>query len=449
MQPMNIIIAGDGEVGMHVAQLLADEHHNITFIDPNPEVLENVSTHYDVMTIQGSSISVDTLEEAQTKNADLLIAVLHDEAINLLTAILGKRLGAKRTIARVSNREFSSSRNAAILKEKGVDIIINPEQEASQEIIQLLKQTAATETFDFSEGKLKLFLIELDDNAPVCNKTLTDLAIEFPQLNFRAVAIHRHGKTIIPDGNTMFLPGDLAYVIAKPSGTDLLFELGGKTNYKIEDVMIVGGGRIGRRLAAQLENDLNIKMFERDIARANMLTGELSKTLIINADARDTTILEDEDIRGMDAFIAVANHSETNILTCLHAKRMGVKRTIALVENIEYIDIAQNVGITTIINKKLTTAGSINMHTMNATITTAKCLSGVNANALELLAAPKSAVTKKPLKKLRLPEGSIIGGIIRNGEAHIATGDFQLQEGDKAVVFALPTTIHKITKMFR
>lgn len=446
---MNIIIAGDGEVGMHVAQLLADEHHNITFIDQNPLVLEDVASHYDVMTIQGSSISVDTLEEAEAKNADLLIAVLHDEAINLLTAILGKRLGAKRTIARVSNREFSSARNLDILKEKGVDIIINPEQEAAQEIVHLLQHTAATEIFNFSEGKLQLFLIELDEDAPVCNKTLTDLAQEYPDLNFRAVAVHRAGETIIPGGNDRFMAGDLAYVISKPDGVPLLLELGGKTNYKIEDIMIIGGGRIGRRLASQLENELNIKMFERDTARANALTAELSKTLIINADARDTTILEDEDIKGMDAFIAVANHSETNILTCLHAKRMGVKRTIALVENIEYIDIAQNVGITTIINKKLTTAGAINMHTMKATVTTAKCLSGVNANALELLAAPKSAVTKKPLMKLRLPDGCIIGGVIRDGEGHIATGNLQLQEGDRAVVFAVPAAIHKVSKMFR
>ncbi len=417
---MNIIIAGDGEVGMHVAQLLADEHHNITFIDQNPLVLEDVASHYDVMTIQGSSISVDTLEEAEAKNADLLIAVLHDEAINLLTAILGKRLGAKRTIARVSNREFSSARNLDILKEKGVDIIINPEQEAAQEIVHLLQHTAATEIFNFSEGKLQLFLIELDEDAPVCNKTLTDLAQEYPDLNFRAVAVHRAGETIIPGGNDRFMAGDLAYVISKPDGVPLLLELGGKTNYKIEDIMIIGGGRIGRRLASQLENELNIKMFERDTARANALTAEL-----------------------------VANHSETNILTCLHAKRMGVKRTIALVENIEYIDIAQNVGITTIINKKLTTAGAINMHTMKATVTTAKCLSGVNANALELLAAPKSAVTKKPLMKLRLPDGCIIGGVIRDGEGHIATGNLQLQEGDRAVVFAVPAAIHKVSKMFR
>lgn len=446
---MNIIIAGDGEVGMHVAQLLADEHHNITFIDNNLKVLEEVSSHYDVMTVQGSSISVDTLAEAQCKQADLLIAVLHDEAINLLTAILGKRLGAKRTIARVSNREFSSEHNAAILLEKGVDIIINPEQEAAQEIIQLLKQTAATEVINFSDNKLQLFLIDLDKSAPVCNKTLSEIAVEFPNLNFRAVAIHRKGKTIIPDGNTLFLKGDLAYVIAKSENAKLLFELGGKKNYKIEDIMIIGGGRIGRRLAAQLENKLNVKLFERDANRAQLLTNELSKALIITEDARDTATLEDEDIRGMDAFIAVTNHSETNILTCLHAKRMGVKRTIALVENIEYIDIAQNVGITTIINKKLTTAGAINRHTLSAKVNTVKCLSGINAHALELQALPKSAVTKKPLKKLHLPDGSIIGGIIRDNEAYIATGETHLQADDKAVVFALPSAIHKITKMFK
>lgn len=446
---MNIIIAGDGEVGLHLAKLLADEHHNITFINPNEESLTLISNHTDILPVVGSSISVDVLEEANIKGADLIIAVLHDEAINLLTAILGKKLGAKRTVARISNPEFMSAKNCALFEEKGVDILINPEAVAANEIVHLLEQTAATEIFEFSGGKLQLFLIRLDHNARVLNKTLNEVAQLYPQLNFRAVAIHREGKTIIPNGDDSFKENDLAYVITKPDGVALLLDLGGKQNFDIKDIMLVGGGRIGRMTANQLQQKMNIKLFEIDQKRATSLTNDLEDTLIINGDARDVDLLDEEGIKDMDAFIAVTNHTETNILTCLHAKRMGIKKTIALVENIEYIDIAQNIGIDTIVNKKLITAGVINLYTMEAKVTTVKCLSGIHADVIELVAMPKSAVTKKPLKKLVLPHGSIIGGIIRDDESFIAVGDFQIQAGDKAVVFALPEAIHKVNKLFK
>jgi len=446
---MNIIIAGDGEVGLHLAKLLADEQHNITFINPDEEVLDMVSSHIDLMTIMGSSISVDTLEEANMKGADLLVAVMHDEAINILTAILGKKLGAKKTIARISNQEFMSQKNLAILEEKGVDIVINPEHVAADEVIQLLRQTAATEIFDFSDGKLQLFLLKLENDAPVVNKTLNQLAQDYPYLDFRAVAIHRNGHTIIPSGDEYFRENDLAYVITKPEGIELLLKLSGKQNFEINDIMIVGGGRIGRKTALDIQDSVGLKIFEIDNKRANFLANELDHALIINGDARDMDLLEDEGIREMDAFIAVTQNTETNILTCLHAKSLGVKRTIALVENIEYIDIAKNIGIDTIINKKLITAGVINLYTMEAKVTTVKCLSGINADVMEVVAMPKSSVTKKPLRKLSLPTGSIIGGIVRGEESFIAVGDFQIEAGDKAVVFAIPSAIHKINKLFK
>jgi trk system potassium uptake protein TrkA len=446
---MNIVIAGDGEVGLHLARLLVDEHHNITFIYPNEDILNSVSNEADYLSIVGSSISLDVLEKANVKTADLLIAVLHDEAINLLTTILGKKIGARRTIARISNPEFMNPKNRAFFKVKGVDVLVNPEQLASDEVVQLLKQAAATEVIEFSGGKLQLFLLKLDKYAPVVNKTLNQIASEFPNLEFRAVAIHRKGKTIIPMGNDYFRENDLAYVITKPGGIELLLELGGKQNFEIKDIMIIGGGRIGRMTTTQLQHSINIKLFESDAKRAIALTNDMSNSLIIQGDARDIDLLEEEGIREMDAFIAVTNNSETNIMTCLHAKSVGVKKTIALVENIEYIDIAQNIGIDTIINKKLTTASIINLYTMEAKVTNVKCLSGINADVIELVAMPKSYVTKKPLKKLQVPPGSIVGGIIRGEESFIAVGDLKIEEGDKAVVFALPQAIHKVNKLFK
>jgi trk system potassium uptake protein TrkA len=446
---MNIIIAGDGEVGLHLAQeLSALENQNITIVDPHEDLIKQVEAHTDLLAITGDSTSVEVLENANVKKADLLISVLHDERINLITAALGKQLGAKKTIARINNIEYLRPENEARFKNMGIDALVCPEDIVSQEIANLLSQTAATEVFDFSGGKLFLFLIKLEENAPVLNKSLNDIAAMFPHLDFRAVAIHRNSKTVIPKGDDQFLKNDLSYVVTKPGGIDDLLKLGGKQRIDIKNVMIVGGGRVGRTTARKLENRLNIKLFEIDKDKSLHLANQLEHTLVINGDARDIQLMEDEDIRGMDAFIAVTNSSETNILSCLHARKFGVKRTIALVENIDYIDISQNIGIDTIINKKLSTASHIVKYTMHAEVTSIKCLSGINAEVMELVANPHSTVTRKPIRELNMPKGAIIGGIIRGEDSHIAVGDFQIEEGDKVVVFSMPESIHKVDKLF-
>ncbi len=445
---MNIIIAGDGEVGLHLAKELANENHNITIVDPHEELLKMVESHTDLMTITGDSTSIDVLKNANVKKADLLISVVHNEQINIITAIMGKKLGAKKTIARVNSLENLTEENRNIYSELGIDALVCPEAIASQEIIHLLHQTAATEVFDFSGGKLSLFLIKLEKGAPAINKTLNDIANEYSHLDFRAVAIHRNSNTIIPRGEDVFLANDLSYVITKPEGVDELMKLGGKQKIDIRNIMIVGGGRVGRTAAKQLEKEMNIKLFEIDKNRCIYLTDYLRDTLIINGDARDIQLLEDEDIRSMDAFIAVTDNSETNILTCLHARKYGVKKTIALVENIDYIDISQNIGIDTIINKKLITASYIVRFTMGAEVTSIKCLSGIDAEVLEFIAKPGSQITKKPLRNLKVPDGSLIGGIVRGKESYIATGDFWIKEGDHVVVFTLPKAISKVEKLF-
>jgi trk system potassium uptake protein len=446
---MNIVIAGDGEVGLYLAQELASiEGQNITIVGPHEDLIKMVESHTDLMAITGDSTSVEVLKQANVKKADLLISVMHDERTNIVTAALGKQLGAKKTIARVNNLEYLEPINQARFVSMGVDSLVCPEEIVANEIVNLLSQTAATEIFDFSEGKLFLFLIKLEQNAPVVNKTLNDIVAMYPHLDFRAVAIHRNSQTIIPKGHDKFLVNDLSYVITKPGGLKELLKLGGKKKIDIRNVMIVGGGRVGRTAASKLENSLNIKLFEIDKGKSQHLAGLLENTLVINGDARDIQLMEDEDIRGMDAFIAATDSSETNILSCLHARKFGVKRTIALVENIDYIDISQNIGIDTIINKKLSTASYIVRFTMNANVTSIKCLSGINAEVMELVAHPNSTVLRKPIKDLPIPKGAIIGGIIRGENSFIAVGDFQIEEGDKVVVFCLPEAIHKVDKLF-
>ncbi|MDP3463294.1 MAG: Trk system potassium transporter TrkA [Bacteroidales bacterium] len=445
---MNIVIAGDGEVGLHLAEALVNSNHNITIVDPHEELLKMIDSHADLMTITGSSTSISVLQRAHVRKADLVISVVHDEHINLLTCILAKKLGAKRVIARVNTMENLSPENWTLYQELGIDGLVSPEDIAAQEIINLLKQTAATEVFDFSGGKLSLFLIKLEENAPVINRTLNDIASSYKDLDFRAVAVHRNRETFIPRGEDLFLPNDLSYVITKPSAINQLLKLGGKVPIDINNIMIIGGGRVGRITAKRLEKDKNIKLIEMDKDRCMVLTDYLEETLIVNGDARNMQLLEDEDIRRMDAFIAVTNNTETNILTCLHARQYGVKRTIALVENIDYIDISQNIGIDTIINKKLIAASYMVRYTMGAEVTSLKCLSGIDADVMELIARPGSAVTLKPISKLKIPEGAIIGGIVRGDESFIAVGDFQIRENDKVVVFSLPNAIKAVEKIF-
>ncbi|MDP2424271.1 MAG: Trk system potassium transporter TrkA [Bacteroidales bacterium] len=446
---MNIIIAGDGEVGFHLAKLLSAEHHNIRIVDPHQDLLKMIESHTDLIAITGDSTSISVLENANVRKADLLISVVHNEHINIVTCALAKKLGTKRTIARINNAEYLSKENQELLRSLGIDALVCPERIAAKEIVRLLQQTAATEIFDFSGGRLMLFLLKLNEKALVLNKTLTEIANENPNLRFRAVAIHRMGKTFIPRGEDQFMINDLAYVVTKPSGIDELLRLSGKVKHEIHNVMIIGGGRIGRETALRLENEYNVKLIEIDKDRCTALSYTLLNTLIINGDARDTELLEDEGIRSIDAFIAVTDDTETNLFSCLLAMRLGVKRVIPLIENIDYIDISQSIGIETIINKKLITASHIAQYTMDAEVSSIKYLSGIDAEVLEFVAKPGSKITRNPIKKVKTPEGSLIGGIIRGDEGFIALGDTQVLVGDKVVVFSLPESISKVLELFK
>ncbi len=445
---MDIIIAGDGEVGFHLAEALVNSKHNITIVDPHEELLKMIEAHADLMTIVGESNSVQVLRQAQVDKADMVIAVLHEESINILTAILAKKLGAKRVIARVNTLENVSEENKKIYQDLGIDFLISPEDIAAHEIIKLLQKPLATEIYELSNGKLSIYVIKLDESAPAVGKKLDEIAAQYEDLNFRAVAIHRGSETFLPHGDTVFQKGDIVYVITKPESLDEMLALGGLKDMEINNIMIVGGGRMARVIAMRLEKDMNIKLIEIDHERCMFLSELLDDTLIINGDARDINLLKEEGIENVDAFIAVSNNTETNILTCLHAKKYGIKKTVALVENLDYIEISQNIGIDTVINKKLIAASYILQHSMGDEVASLKIVSGINAEILEIEAKKGSYVTKKPIKDLGLEKGIIIGGVIRGDEAFIAKGDFQILPGDKVVVFAMPESINKVKRFF-
>lgn len=445
---MNIIIAGDGEMGLHLAEALVRGNHNITIVDPHEELLKMVESHTDLMTITGDSTSTSVLLQANAKKADMLIAVLHDEHINLLTCLLAKKLGTKKVIARVNTMENLSPEVWRMYQDLGIDGMLSPEDIATQEIVSLLKQNASLETYDFAGGKLQLFMVKLEHDAEILGKTIDEVMQQYSHIDFLVAAIHRRQNTFIPHEDYVFAVGDMVYVVTKPHAVKDIIKISGKKQTDIHNVMIVGGGRVGKITAKRLENDMNIKILEKDKNRCMDLTNLLSDALVVNADARNIDMLEDEGVKNMDAFIAVTDNTETNILTCLQAKTLGVKKTIALVENIDYIDISQNIGIDSVINKKLIAASYMVRYTLGAKVSSMKCLSGIDADIVEFQVRTGSAVTRNPIGKLNMPSGAIICGITRFDESFIALPDFQIEPDDLVVVLALPDAIGAMEKLF-
>jgi len=445
---MNIIIAGDGEVGFHLAKLLSKENHNITIIDPHYDFIKLIEGETDILAVSGDPTSINVLKDNNISNTNLFVSVVHDEKTNIITASLAKQLGAKETIARITNTEYLDSKNQEYFKNMGIDHIVCPERIAADEILSLLSETGAIEIFNFSQGKICLILIKIDENSPLLNKTIDTIANENKDIPFRFVAIHRKSQTIIPGGNDILMQGDLTYVITKTDFIQNVMQVAKIKKYSINNLMIVGASRIGIKTALGIEKKINVKLIEIDKNKCLTLGNILDDTLIINGDARNSTLLEEEDISQMDAFVAVTGNSETNILTCLLAKKYGVKRIIALIDNLEFIDIAQNIDLDIIINKKLITASYIARYTMSTEVASMKCLHSVDAEVMEFVAKPKSAVTKKSIKNLHIPQNAIIGGIIRDKVGYIATGEFQIQENDNVVVFALPSAYKKVQELF-
>ncbi len=445
---MNIIIAGAGEVGTHLAKMLSIEYHDIVVIDPDSQKLAQLTSSADLIVVEGSATTISGLKEANVKKADLFIAVTSSENANILSATLAKKLGAKKVIARIDNNEYLLPNNKELFLNLGVDSLIYPEKLAAREVISLLGHTSSTEFVDFSGGKLSLAVFKLEEDAPVIDQTLFQTIKDNKDLEFRAVAIAREGETIIPRGSDQFKVNDLVYVITNKSGVQEMLEYSGKKNIEVHNLMIIGGGRIGIRIAYDLEKDVNIKIIEQDRDKSVKLANFFKNTLVINGDGRDTELLMQEGLPYMDAFIAVTGNSETNILTCLAAKRMGVKKTIAEVENLDYIKLAESMGIDTVINKKLITASRIFRYTMSTEVSAIKCLTGSDAEVLEFIVKPNSLVTRGKIKDINFPKDAIIGGVVRGDSSHIAKGITEIKAYDRVVVFALPSAINKVGKFF-
>ena len=448
---MKIIIAGAGDVGFHLAKLLSYESQDTYIIDFDGDKLNYINNHLDVITKKGDATSISLLKEIGVDSADLLLAVTESQNTNFTISVIGKSLGAKKTIARIDNPEFLE--NSSIdFKKFGVDFMISPEELAAEEIQMLLDQSSFNDTVTFENGLFNVMGTTLGYKSPPLDMSVKEAKEIFTNVDLITIAIKREGvsQTIIPRGDTVYKLNDQVYFSVPHYSIENLYPVVGKEHLNIKNVMILGGSSIGSKTARNLcKENFNVKLIERKKEKSFQLAEQLNDTLLICGDGRDIELLEEENIREMDAFVAVTGDSETNIMSCLVAKSKGVKKTIALVENMDYINISQTIGINTLINKKLIAASSIFRHIRKGEILALANLHNIDAEVFEFEVLPRAKVTKKPIKELKLPRDAVFGGIIRDGKALMSFGDFQIREGDKAIVFCLPEAISTVEDLFR
>ena len=452
---MKIVIAGAGEVGSHLAKMLSNESNEITVIDSNSERLEALMSSADVVTVEGNPSAIRTLQEAGVANADLFIAVNPSESqdVNIVSAMLAKKLGSKKATARINNEEYLSYENKYMFTEMGIDLMFYPEKIAAGEIVDLLKRTASSDSLEFARGKLHMSVFKLEESSPLIGMNMVEFSKVAAEegLKFRVVAISRKNETIIPRFDTKFKYHDLVFIISKREGMDMLLKYVGKHNIEVNHLMILGGSPTGEILAKQLAKQLDsIKLIEKNKEKCLNLSEKLPDNVtVVNGDGRNSDMLLEESIRDYDAFVAVTNSTETNILACVAAKGFGVARTIAEVENLEYIKLAESMGVDAVINKKLITASRIFKFTLSSKVRFIKYMSGTNAEVLEYIVSPDTKITKAPLKDINFPRNAIIGGIIRGNDSYIAVGDTVIEAYDRVAVFALPEAVKEVDKFFR
>ena len=448
---MKIIIAGAGEVGFHLAKLLSYESQEIVLIDNNRENLKYAENHLDIRTINGNALSLSLLNDADVKNSDLFIGVTSQESLNITLCALAKQLGCKRTIARISNIEFISSKEEVSFKEIGVDELISPEELAANEIQQLLDQSAFFNNHKFDDGALTLIGTTLESEAAFIGKTVKEAASVFQDIHFMPIAIQRKGTqfSVIPRGDSVFEEGDDVFFITLKEGVEEIYKLTGKIKTSIKKVMILGGGKISYNTAKKLsENKIRVSIIEIDKDKAIQLADKLPDIMIIHGDGRNIELLEEENLNSMDAFISVTGNSETNIMSCLMANSKNIKKTIALVENMDYFKLSHSIGIDNLINKKLLAANTIFKYIRRGEVVDITTLNNLDAEILEFVVKNSSKVANSKIKDIDFPRSAIIGGVIKEGEGIIALGDYTILPDDRVVVCCLPEAVEKVESLF-
>lgn len=443
---MKVVIGGAGSVGTHLAKLLSSESQDVIIMDTDKDRLN--FSNFEVMTMEGSPTSLKDLDEVGVSQADLFIGVTPDESVNITACMLAAKMGAKKTFARIDNFEYLLPKNKEFFESLGVNAMVYPEMLAAKEIVSALKRPWVRLWVELFGGALILVGVKVKDNSELVGKRLYEIPAN-ENKRFHIVAIKRNNETIIPKGADQILSDDVLFFTTTNEYVNDLQLITGKKNFEVKNVMIMGGSRIAIRTTQYLPGDTNIKLLEIDKDKTYKLLEKVPNNVTIyHDDGRNSEFMMQENIHDIDAFIAVTGNSEANILACLAAKRYGVPKTVAEVENMDYISMAENLDIGTIINKKLITVSNIYRFLLNADVSNVKSLTVANADVAEIIARPNSKITKKEIKHLTLPNNVTLGGLIRNGEPMLIDGDTQVEPYDNVVVFCLNDAIRDAEKLF-
>lgn len=443
---MKIIIAGAGEVGSHLAKMLSNEDQDIILLDSNQEKLDLLDSNYNLMTCYGSTSSFKILKQLGISSADLYVAVTPYESRNITSCAIAKKLGARKTVARIDNYEFLLPKNTQVLKELGVDQLIYPELLAAEEINMSLSHNWARYWGELHGGQLLLIGVKLHEGSPLVNLMLMELPVS--NHDFHVAAIKRHNETIIPTGRDKLLLDDIVYFITTPEYIEKVRELCGKKKRNIKKAFIYGGSRIAIRFIREYHHLYQIKLIDDDREKCESLAAELPDIDIIHGDGRDIEILRENNIYQYDAFLALTDSSETNILSCLTAKEFGIQKTIADVENIQFLSQAENLNIGTTINKKLLASSRIFKILLAADESNSKFLTLADAEVAEVQAKEGSKITKEEVRHLKLPYGMTLAALVRGNHCMLISGMTKIEPGDFVVVFCLAGMLKKMEKWF-
>lgn len=451
MTHLQIVVLGAGEVGFDVAQMLSREDHDVVVVDASAEPLDRVGSRLDVLTIHGHGTSADVLREARAQNADLIVAVTSVDEVNIIACMLAKRMGARVTIARVRSGEYSQ--RGAVLKSSdlGIDKLIYPSESTAEEIIRLIRRASATDVLNFASNRLQLVGIRLDETCPLLWKPINEIAKETTDFRFRVMGISRGVRTIVPHGEDRLHKNDQVFVLIRPEDYSKMVSLFGKTDDKVHELMILGGTLIGARVAQSLSGDkrIRVKLLESDRARAEQLADELKKVLVIHGEASDLDLLAAEGITEMDAFVAVRDDEASNLVTCLMAKHLGVPKTVALLSTAAYLPVSQRIGIDASVNKKLAVSREVLRFLRAKHVLSLATVHGLDAEILELQVGAHAPVSKGSLREQERLEGIVIGAVITDAGVEIAAGDTVLKEGDRSIVFSLPSRVSDVERLFQ
>ncbi|MFB0515575.1 MAG: Trk system potassium transporter TrkA [Candidatus Neomarinimicrobiota bacterium] len=445
---LKIVIIGSGEVGFNLAKELSQEDYDITVVDINPEKVKRASETLDVSTLEGNGASPFILRQAQVESADIFLALTRTDEVNLVSSRMARELGAKTVIARLRNTDYTSSKAVIHPSQFGIDEVIHPELVVVEEVERLLRQSSAIDVKEFEDGRLQLIGVRLEASSPLLRRTVEDVSAANQDLPHKVIALNHEGASFIPQGDTVYQAGDIVYVIGESRHIPTIVSMLGKPHQAVNKVMILGGGKIGRRLASRLQDDLDIKLVESNKTKAWEIAPTLVNTLVLHGDGTDIDFLISENINEMDSFIAVTQNEQTNLITGLLAKQLGAKHVIVHIATTSYLPIARRIGIDAAISKNMVTVEAIMRVIKSSRERAVSPFEDVEMEALEIEAEAGSKVTKKPVSAISFPPGVILGAIVRDSHIEIPRGDSRISAGDRVLLFMQNIEVGKVQKYF-